>query len=380
MRCAGISARCAASWSTPRWRATRSSCRFPLGAFVDVQTLIRGAWNEAIQVPGIELGLLDGMSFSSSPAFEIWLLTERRHLAATAEAVLRETALARLGAGDARAAADLAARLVQLNPFDENFQTLLVRSLAASGEGLAAARQVMRCTELFQRELGIDPSPALAAATQTSTPSPTAGPLKGPAAARAQLEAGHAAIKAGAVDAGLQCLRRAVVDAREADDPALQSSALVALGSALIHAVRGRDEEAAASLHEALAVSTGPDLAGSAAAASRELGYIELLRGRYDRARRWFERGAELAGADGAERGRIACSLGVVLTDIAHYDRAIETLSWSLQLSQDAGDDSQSAFALAMLGRAHCSGMTSSPPPPRSTSHSRAPAATTGPP
>ena len=325
----------------------------PHGTFVDVETLIGGSWSEAVRVPGIELELLEGMSFSSSPAFEIWLLTERRHLGATAEAVLREAALARLGAGDARAAADLAARLVRLNPLDENFQTLLVRSLAASGDGLAAARQVVRCTELFRRELGIEPSPALAAATQTATASPTAGPLKGPAAARAQLEAGQAAIKAGAVDAGLQCLRRAVVDARGAGDPALQASALVALGSALIHAVRGRDEEAAASLHEALAVGTRPELASSAAAASRELGYVELLRGRYDRAQRWLERAGDLAGDDGAERGRIACSLGVVLTDTAHYQRAIEELSRSLRLSNDAGDSTQMAFTLAMLGRAH---------------------------
>ena len=325
----------------------------PHGTFVDVETLICGSWSEAVRLPGIGLELLEGRSFCSSPAFEIWLLTERRHLGATAEAVLREAALARLGAGDARAAADLAARLVQLNALDENFQTLLVRSLAASGDGLAAARQVMRCTELFRRELGIEPSPALAAATQTAAASPTAGPLTGPAAARAQFEAGQAAIRAGAVDAGLQCLRRAVVDARGAGDPALQTGALVALGSALVHAVRGRDEEAAASLHEALAVGTRADLASSAAAASRELGYVELLRGRYDRAHRWLERAGDLAGDDGAERGRIACSLGVVLTDTGHYQRAIEELSRSLRLSNDAGDGTQMAFTLAMLGRAH---------------------------
>jgi tetratricopeptide (TPR) repeat protein len=210
----------------------------------------------------------------------------------------------------------------------------------------------MRCTELFWRELGIEPSPALAAATQTATASPTAGPVQGRAAARAQLEAGEAAIKAGAVDAGLQCLRRAVVDARGAGDPALQAGALVALGSALVHAVRGRDEEAAASLHEALAVGTHPDLAPTAAA-SRELGYIELLRGRYDRAHRWLERAADLAGGDGAERGRITCSLGVVLTDTAQYPRALDELSRSLRLSAEAGDNTQMAFTLAMLGRAH---------------------------
>jgi DNA-binding SARP family transcriptional activator len=323
------------------------------GTLVDVETLVCGAWNEAVRVPGIELELLEGMSFASSPAFEIWLVTERRHLGATAEAVLREAALARLGAGDARAAADLAARLVRLNPLDENFQTLLVRSLAASGDVLAAAHQVMSCTELFRREFGIEPSSALAAATRTATASPTAGPLKGPAAARAQLEAGQAAIRAGAVDAGVQCLRRAVVDARDAGDAALQAGALVALGSALVHAVRGRDEEAAVSLHEALVVGMRPDLASSAAAASRELGYVELLRGRYDRAQRWLERAEDLAGDDGAERGRIACSLGVILTDTAHYERAIEELRRSLRLSHDAGDGTQMAFTLAMLGRAH---------------------------
>jgi DNA-binding SARP family transcriptional activator len=325
----------------------------PRGAFVDVEMLVSGSWLDALRLPGIERELLEGMSFSSSPAFEIWLLTERRHLGATAEAVLREAALARLGAGDTRAAADLAARVVQVNPFDENYQTLLVRSLAAAGDGLAAARQVMRCTELFRRELGVEPSPALAAAAQTVVASPTAAPLGGQAAARAQLEAGEAAIRAGAIDAGLQCLRRAVVDARGAGDRALHAGALVALGSALVHAARGRDEEAAASLHEALAIAAPPELASSAAAASRELGYVEFLRGRYERAQRWLVRAADLAGEDGAERGRIASILGAVLTDTAHYGRALEELTEALRLSSEAGDGTQVAFTLAMLGRAH---------------------------
>jgi len=69
----------------------------PRGALVDVETLICGSWIDALRLPGIERELLEGMSFSSSPAFDIWLLTERRHLGATAEAVLREAALARLG-------------------------------------------------------------------------------------------------------------------------------------------------------------------------------------------------------------------------------------------------------------------------------------------
>ena len=113
----------------------------------------------------------------------------------------------------------------------------------------------------MRRELGVEPSPALAAAAQTLTASPTAGPVSGRPAANAQLEAGQAAITAGALEAGLQCLRRAVSDARAARDAELHARALVALGSALVHAARGRDEEAAAALHEALAVAMRSDFA-----------------------------------------------------------------------------------------------------------------------
>ncbi|MDP9189675.1 MAG: SARP family transcriptional regulator [Actinomycetota bacterium] len=324
----------------------------PPGTSVDVETLSSGSWTEALAVPGMEGELLEGMSFTSSPAFDIWLVTERRHLEAAAEAVLREAALARLGAGDARGAADLATRLVRINPLDENFQVLLVRSLAATGDGDAAARQVARCTELLRRELGIDPSPALAEAARTVTASPTSGPVSGRAAAKAQLEAGEAAIKAGAIDAGLQCHRRALSDARAAGDEGLTAEALVALGAALVHAARGRDEEAAAALHEALAVAPRADLAWIGAAASRELGYVELLQGRYERAQGWLARAAELAD-DVAERGRIASLNGSVLSDTAHYGQASEQLRAALRLSSEARDGRQVAYILSMLGRVH---------------------------
>jgi DNA-binding SARP family transcriptional activator len=327
--------------------------RLPPGTLVDVATLMSGAAAGALRLGDMERELLEGMAFGSSPAFEIWLEAERRHLGAAAEAVLREAALARLGEGDAGAAADLAGRLVGMNPFDENFQTLLVRSLAAAGDGIGAARQVARCTELFRRELGIDPSPALAAAARTVTAAPTAAPVGGAAGARAQLEAGEAAIRAGVLDAGLQCLRRAIADARGAGDSRLHAQALVALGYALVHAARGRDEEAAAALHEALAIAGTPAMAASAAAASRELGYVEFLQGRYGRAKEWLRRAAELAGDDAAEQGRIACVLGSVLTDTAEYGAAMQHLGEALALNRAAGDGRQAAYTLSMLGRVH---------------------------
>lgn len=325
----------------------------PPGSFVDVAALTSGASVASIVLADVERELLEGMVFRSSPAFEIWLETERRHMGAAAEAILREAALARLGEGDAGGAADLAGRLVRLNPFDENFQTLLVRSLAAAGDGVGAARQVVRCTELFRRELGTEPSRALATAAQTVTAAPTAGPMAGAAGARAQLEAGEAATRAGALEAGLQCLRRAVSDARGAGDHRLQAQALVALGYALVHAARGRDEEAAAALHEALTIAEATGMAVCASTACRELGFVEFLQGRYGRAKAWLRRSAQFAAEDVAEQGRIACILGSVLTDTAEYGPAIERLGEALALSRGAGDGRQAAYTLSMLGRAH---------------------------
>jgi DNA-binding SARP family transcriptional activator len=321
------------------------------GTYVDIDTATRGSWPEALQVPGLGRELLEGMNFASSPAFEAWLLTERRHLVGIAEGVLREAALARLASGDAASATQLAGRLVSLNALDENYQALLIRSLAAAGDGMEAARQVARCTELFKRELGVTPSDALAEAARTVT-TPTTRAVSGSAAARAQLEAGEAAISAGALDAGLDCLRRAVAEAEAAGGLALQAQTLIALGGALVHAARGRDEEGASALLQALELATRAGVASVAAAAARELGYIEFLMARYERATKWARRAASLA-PDDEERGRAGSILGSILSDIGSYERAIAELREAAALSEGCGDYKQQAYTLSMLGRAH---------------------------
>lgn len=318
--------------------------------YVDVNVVARGAWAEAMQVPGLDREFLGGLSFSACPVFEVWLATERRHLQATAEAVLREAALARLAMGARDEAADLAGRLVRQNPLDENYQALLVRCLAAAGDGVGAARQVAACRELFMRELGVQPGATLEAAMRTVTANPTALPVVGRAAVVAQIEAGEAAIGAGALDAGLQCLRRAVVEADSTGDTALRARALVALGGALVHAARGRDEEGATALHEALAVGQG-ELSPYAASACRELGYVEFLRGRYERAHVLLHQAATLAGQDRAEQARIAIVHGSVLSDTAHYGASIGILGKAKEEAQALGDSKQVAYALSMLGR-----------------------------
>ncbi len=319
--------------------------------FVDAAVILGGSWGEALRVPGLGHELLEGMNFPSSPSFEIWLATERRHLQGAAEGILREAALARLAVGAAAEAADLAGRLVRLNPLDENFQALLVRSLAAAGDGVGAARQAAACGDLFRRELGVAPGPALAAAISTVTATPTARPTTGRAAARAQIDAGEAAINAGALEAGLHCLRCAIVEADAIGDNTLRARARLALGGALVHAARGRDEEGATALHEALAVSQS-ESSPLAAAACRELGYVEFLRSRYERTLVWLRRAQTLAGDDRAEQTRIATVHGSALSDTAHYQEAIAVLRDASAAADSLGEAKQSAYALSMLGRA----------------------------
>lgn len=320
-------------------------------AGVDVAVLARGDWSDALSLHGLGRDLLEGLGFSSSPSFAAWLQSERRRMQATSEAVLREAALSRLAGGAPGAAADLAYRLVGLDPLNENAHVLLVRCLAAAGDGVGAARQAAACRELFRRELGVTPGPALADALHTVTATPTARPALGRAGALAQLEAGEAAIGAGVLEAGLQCLRRAMVDADGAGDPILRTRVRIALGGALVHAARGRDEEGAAALHEALGI--GREVAPSlAAAACRELGYVEFLGGRYERALAWMAQAEPLAGDCLAERARIATVKGSILSDSAYYPASMETLRDAAAWALEAGEPKQAIYAESMLGRA----------------------------
>jgi len=88
-----------------------------------------------------------------------------------------------------------------------------------------------------------------------------------------------------------------------------------------------------------------------AAAACRELGYVEFLRGRYERTLAWLQRARPLAGGDRAELTRIATVFGSALSDTAHYAPAIALLREAETLAAAVGDNKQLAYALSMLGR-----------------------------
>jgi tetratricopeptide (TPR) repeat protein len=167
------------------------------------------------------------------------------------------------------------------------------------------------------------------------------------------LETGLAAMEAGAVDAAVASLRRTVAQAYEVGEPELQVRALLALGSALVHGVRGRDGEGAGVLLEAIRVAERTADAALAAQAHRELGYVELLRGRYDRAQRWLRTAISLAGGDPAERAWAHAVQGVVLTDIGRHASAIHELREALRLARTARSGSVEVWALTFIGRSH---------------------------
>ena len=322
----------------------------PDGASVDVQILLRAGWRDAVGLPGLGRPLLEGVNPAADAAFEIWLENERRHIAAASEGVLHEAALAELARGDTDAALDLAARLVGLNPLDENAQVLYVRCLAAAGHVEQARHQVQLCTALFRRDLGVDPSPALREAAEAQAPNSRPAGL---AVVLAQLEAGEAAFGAGAVSAGLTILHQAVVDAEAATSADLLARALVALGSALVHAARGSDEEGAAVLHRAIQAAETSGGQHLAATAHRELGYVEFLRGQYERAESWLSRAADLADPESEELAWILAVRGAAQTDTGNHAIAREYLTDAVARAQTAGATRAEGWVRSFLGRLH---------------------------
>jgi len=319
----------------------------PPGTQVDVLALTGDA-------PSLSLGdgdLLEGADFGATPAFDSWLGVERRRLAGIYEQMLRGEALSRLAEGETGEAVRLAGLCVVRDPLDENHQELLVRCLAANGDERGALRQAETCAALFRDQLGREPGPALREAARTAVaPAPPAGGDAG--AAHAQLDAGHAAIAAGAVEPGIDCLRLSCAEAEASGDTALHARCLVALGTALAHSVRGRDGEAAASLRAALTVAGDSPERETVVSACRELGFVESQAGRVSSAGRWLARATELASTD-AEQCSVLSVRALTLSDRAHYEAALRLADESTRRALQAGDRRSAAYSLSLAGRVH---------------------------
>jgi DNA-binding SARP family transcriptional activator len=323
--------------------------QLPPGAVVDVQVVMKGTWTDAVGLPGLGADLLEGMAVKGAAAFETWLLAQQRRAAAASEAVLHEAALGSMARGALEAAIGYAVRAAAMSPLDENHQALLIRLYRMAGDDDAAAKQFAALAKGLRAELGVAPGPVVQAAMHQPGYGP--GEAAGDATIEAIVEAGFAAVSAGVVEAGVQSLRTAARLADGAGATRLRVSSRLVLAEALVHALGGLDEEGLAALHEADEIALAHGLLNDVARARAELGYVDFLRGRYDRAELWLTDALEHAGGSPSVQAKAMTYLGSVESDRASYRRAAGLLERAVTLSRVAGEPRRQAYALSMLGR-----------------------------
>jgi len=327
--------------------------RLPPGTVVDVDVVVRGTWSQAVELHGLGADLLDGQAIRGSAAFETWLLSQQRHVAAASEAILHEAALGSMSRGGVDDAIGYAVRATAMAPLDENHQALLIRLYRMAGDDVAAAAQLAACTELFQAELGVAPGPVVLAAIHENRRPARPGDVADDPTIDALVEAGAAAVSAGAVDAGITSLRTAARLADGAGSTQLRVRARLILGEALIHTLGGLDEDGLGSLFEADTIALAHDEPVSAARARAELGYVDYLRARYARAEIWLTDALDLSGGSLSVRAKATTYLGGVASDQGQYARATTLLAEAVRLCEQDDDPRMEAFARSMLGRLH---------------------------
>jgi DNA-binding SARP family transcriptional activator len=316
----------------------------PAETEADVLALQRGHFD--IDLSG---ELLEGIDPRCGPEFATWLLVQRQRVAGLIDAQIREKTLRAMWVGDHELAVDLAERGVRRVPFDESAHILLVKSLAVIGQTHAALDHVEKTAAMFRAELGVAPSPALWNAARKNVADPPQG-LPARAIARSLLDSGSAAIAAGAVDAGLDCLRRATAEAERSGDGQLHGECLLELGTALVHSVRGYDDEGSILLGRAVELAGQCGNRSVAAAALRELGYVDALAGRRPRAAVHLERAIETAGEDPDLLAGIHSVIGFNLVDWGKGEEGLAHYVLAIDLARTAGNGRREAWALGIGG------------------------------
>ena len=344
-----------------RWCLTdlRRSCQDPQLLRGDLMRVapgslwldVRALWDGSL--PAADMGgeLLAGVELRGCPAFDMWLTLARGRCAARSREELHQAGLRLLAAGDAEAAAELAGRAAAQDIFDEGSQELFLRALVAAGHPARAAAYLALCEAAFARE-GISVSPALRTAALVPPATPPSR-LRASVVARSLLRAGTAALDAGSADAGVETLRRAADEAAKAGDPQLRAETLRALGSALVHSLRGFDGEGAVVLHRAIALARTADSQSLAGDILRELAFVDLQAGRHASATRALDEASALAEAAGdrALSARVLALRGMNEADQGHHDPAVSLLRESAQLAASAGSPRQEAWSKGVMAR-----------------------------
>ena len=313
---------------------------------LDVTELTSGAIPDDIP----EGEFLEGVEIGSSAGFETWLLVERLRVAGEVSSCLRQATLRALSGRDFARALTCGAAMVHRNPLDEGCHVLLVKALALSGDAEAALRQVEASEDFFRRELGVEPTAAIRAAARPGVASAVPG-VSARASAESLRDAALAALSAGAADAGIECLRGATAAAETAGDTGLLSECLMELGSALVHSIRGYDDEGSVVLEQAISAATDAGAQTVAAKALSELGYVDMLAGRRHSATRNLSAAADLAGTDGALVAALAGFEAMNLSDWGKTSQAADRFFEAVELSRAAGIVRREAWSLGIGAR-----------------------------
>lgn len=317
---------------------------------VDVYDLQRGAHDMT------RIGeLLDGVDPPCGPEFSTWLLVARQQMASRISAQLRDATIAAISRSDHESAIELAERAARRSPYDEGAQVLLTKALAVAGHPAAALEHVTSVESLFRDELGCDPTPALRSAARANVAA--APPGVSPAAlASSLLRSGQAAMSAGAVEAGLDCLRRAGAEAESSGDPRLLGQCLLELGSALVHAIRGFDDEGSVLLEQAAQLAQTAGDRPTAVAALRERAYADTLAGRRPEAERRLTIALDLADGAPALLPGLHAVTAMNLADWGRRDEALARYEAAIDLARSVGDRRWEGWALGLGGWAALTG------------------------
>jgi hypothetical protein len=143
-----------------------------------------------------------------------------------------------------------------------------------------------------------------------------------------------------------------VVAAENAGDPVLRAATLLSLGSALVHAIRGHDDEGSILLHQALVTARDHGEPRVVAEALAELGYVDAVAGRRVPADARLRDALTWAEDDPALLARINGTAGMNLVDWDRLPEAEDRLVRSVDLARDAGRPRQVVWSTAALGRA----------------------------
>lgn len=290
--------------------------------------------------------LLGDIEPRCSSEFSTWLLVERARIAGIVEARIRRETIRAIAVEDHVRAVRLAELGVRRDPFNESAHVLLVKSLALAGRYEAALQHVEATEAVFLAELGEKPSLALRSAARRTISSPPGG-ISPEAFVNSLMQSGLAALSAGAADAGIDCLRRAVNDAEKVKDRHLLARATFELGTALVHAVRGYDDEGSVLLRQCTELARQSGSARIASAGFRELGYVEALAGRRPAAAAYLSTATELA-EEGDNLAGIHAITGFNLVDWGRTGEGLEHYALSLDHARTAGNRRREIWSLGL--------------------------------